>query len=130
MAVEPILAGARPIEAPQDVHQRRLAGPAGAHQGYQFTALDRERNAVEHRDVDFAQVIDLVDVFNPDQFHKNKPACRYTFVIALGSTSATATTAASSSAAKCWRKGILGFGELIFAHFRIHHFESLVHVQA
>ena len=69
LAVEPILARSRMVEAAEDVHQRGLAGARGAHQRHHLAAVDRERDAAQHRDVDFAQVIGLVDVFESDQFH-------------------------------------------------------------
>ena len=69
LAVEPELARGGPVEAAEDVHQRGLAGAGGAHQRHHLARLDRQRDAVEHRDVDFAQVIGLRDVFQPDEFH-------------------------------------------------------------
>ena len=64
-----IFARTGPVEAAQDVHQRGLAGAGGAHQRHHLAAIDRERDALEHRDVDLAQVIGLGDVFQPDEFH-------------------------------------------------------------
>ena len=69
LAVEPVLARAGPVEAAEDVHQRGLAGARGAHQRDHLAAGDGQRDALEHRDVDFAQVIGLGDVFEPNQFH-------------------------------------------------------------
>ncbi len=45
LAVEPELAGAGPVEAAQDVHQRGLARAGGPHQGHHFAPVDRERHA-------------------------------------------------------------------------------------
>ena len=67
LPVQPILAGGRVVQAAQDVHQRALAGAAGAHQGDQFAAGNSQRNALEHRHVHLAEVVRLVNVL---QFYK------------------------------------------------------------
>ena len=59
----------RPVEAAEDVHQRGLARAGGAHQRDHLAALDRQRDALEHRHVDLAEVVGLVDVFEADEFH-------------------------------------------------------------
>ena len=38
LAVEPEFAGTGPVEAAEDVHQRRLAGAGGPHQRHHFAA--------------------------------------------------------------------------------------------
>ena len=57
------------VQAAQDVHQGGLARARRAHQRHHLAVVDGERNAAKHRDFHFAQVIGLVDVFQPDQFH-------------------------------------------------------------
>ena len=58
------------IQATQDIHQCTLARTAGTHQGNHFALLDRHGNALEHRHINFADVIGLDDVFQFDQFHR------------------------------------------------------------
>ncbi len=70
LAVEPILARTRVVQAAEDVHQRGLAGAGCAHQGHHLAAGNRKRDAAQHRHVDFAQMIRLVDVFESNQFHR------------------------------------------------------------
>ena len=67
LAVEPEAARAWPVEAAQDVHERGLAGARGTHQGDHFAAVDRERDALQHRHVHFAEVVGLGDIFQVDQ---------------------------------------------------------------
>ena len=57
------------VQAAQDVHQRGLARARGAHQGHHLASTNGERDAPQHRDFHFAQVVRLADVFKPDQFH-------------------------------------------------------------
>ena len=57
------------VQAAQDVHQRGLAGTRGAHQRHHLASVNGKRDAPQHRDFHFAQVIRFVDVFKPDQFH-------------------------------------------------------------
>ena len=52
-----------PIEAANDIHERRLAGARRAHQRDHLALLDRKRHAAQHRHVDFAQVVRLVNIF-------------------------------------------------------------------
>ena len=61
-AVQPVFASGGMIEAAQDVHQGALAGTAGAHQCYQLSRRDAQRNAVEHWQVHLAQVVCLTNV--------------------------------------------------------------------
>ena len=67
LAVEPELAGTRPVEAAQDVHERGLAGTGGPHQGHHFAAGNGKGNAFEHGHVHFAEVVGLGDVFEPNK---------------------------------------------------------------
>ena len=54
LTVQPVAAGAGPVQTAQDVHQRGLAGAGSAHQGDHLAALNRKRHALEYRHVDFA----------------------------------------------------------------------------
>ena len=67
LAVEPELARTWPVEAAQDVHERRLAGARGPHQGHHFAAGNGQGNALEHGHVHFAKVVGLGDVFQADE---------------------------------------------------------------
>src|SRR5207248_6516997 len=76
LAVEPVASRGRPVQAAQDVHQRGLARAGDAHERHQLPALDGQGHPLEHRDVDLAQVVGLVDVLEPDQFHVLPPGVR------------------------------------------------------
>ena len=69
LAVEPVAAGTRPVEAAENVHERCLAGARHAHQRHHLAAGDAQGNAAENRDVNCAQMIRLRDVFQAKQFH-------------------------------------------------------------
>ena len=69
LAVEPILARGRMVQAAEDVHQGGLAGARSAHQRHHLASADGERDAAQHRDFHFAQVVRLVDVFKSNEFH-------------------------------------------------------------
>ena len=56
---EPIFAGSRTIQAPQDVHEGAFARTRCAHQGDQFSLGHVERHSLEHGDVDVAQSVIL-----------------------------------------------------------------------
>src|SRR5262249_50107823 len=58
-----------PVEAPEDVHEGRLARSGYSHERDDLAARDRERDPLEHRDVDLAQMVGLVEVLDPDQVH-------------------------------------------------------------
>src|SRR5438067_125456 len=59
-----------PIQAAEDVHQRAFPRSRSAHQGHHFAALDRERDPIQYRNIDFAQVISLTDIVEADEFHR------------------------------------------------------------
>jgi len=55
------------VETAEDVHQRALAGAAGAHQRDQLPSRDLKRNTFEHRQIDLTQVIGLADVLQSNE---------------------------------------------------------------
>ena len=55
-------AGRRDVEAPEDVHQRRLARARRADDRDELALVDRERHRPERRDLERAHRVDLVDV--------------------------------------------------------------------
>ena len=59
--VEEVATTRGPIKAAQQIHQRRFARAAGAHQGHKITALDLERNPAHRVDGDLAGIVDFVD---------------------------------------------------------------------
>ena len=69
LPIQPVFATRGPVQTAQDVHERALARPAGTHQRDHFAALHLQRNVLEHGNLQFAPVIGLLDVFEPDEFH-------------------------------------------------------------
>ena len=65
-AVEPVAARGRPVEAADDVHQRRLARAGRAHDGHELAARDRQADPLERGDLDLAHVVDLGQVVDLD----------------------------------------------------------------
>src|SRR5690606_16143223 len=47
-SLEQVLAGGGPVEAAEDVHQRRLARARGAHDGHELARVDLQVDAVQH----------------------------------------------------------------------------------
>ena len=66
-AAQPIAALRRPVEAADDVHERRLAGARRPDDGHELPAPDVEVDAVEGTDVEPARVVDAVDVGQRDE---------------------------------------------------------------
>jgi hypothetical protein len=66
-ARQPIGALRRPIEAAEDVHERRLARPGGAHDGDELAARDVERHAAQGLHLDVAEPVDLPQVAHFNQ---------------------------------------------------------------
>src|SRR5439155_10416685 len=98
------MAASRAIEASEDVHQRTLARARRAHQRDQLTALDLERHAFEHGQVELAQVIGLGDVLQADEVHgfvdQRRP--RNCGAKGLRACSLLAPAAAASPMMTCW----------------------------
>ena len=46
-AVEPVAAGGRGVEAAEQVHERRLAGAGGPHDGDELAGIDRHRDPAQ-----------------------------------------------------------------------------------
>ena len=69
VAVQPVLAGGRVVQAAEDVHQGALPRAADAHERDQLAAVNGERDPLQHRQVNLAEVIGLVDVLESEQFH-------------------------------------------------------------
>src|SRR5690606_9931034 len=56
----------RPIEAAEEIHQRRFAGAAGAHEGDEFALVDIERDTADGVNGNFPRFVDFVDVLDLD----------------------------------------------------------------
>ena len=69
-AIEQVASAARPIEAAEDVHERRLARARGPDHGDELTLLDVEGDAAQgaHRHV--ADLIRLDEIPDPEQRHQ------------------------------------------------------------
>ena len=65
-AFEEIAAAARPVEAAEDRHQRRLAGARGAHDGDELAGLDRQADVAQRMHVDVADMVGPRDVLELD----------------------------------------------------------------
>ena len=64
MAVYCYAAAVRLIQTADEVHQGRLAGAAGAHDGDELTRLDAEADAIEGVNGFIAEMIAFVEVFD------------------------------------------------------------------
>src|SRR5260370_14359761 len=62
LAVDQDVAGARDVQPPRQVQERRFARSAGSHDGDELPAADLEGHAVERDDVTAAPGVDLPDV--------------------------------------------------------------------
>ena len=62
LAVEDVAAARRPIEAPEDVHQRRLAGSGRAGDRDELAGLDVEVRAAQRAHGDLADVVGLDEI--------------------------------------------------------------------
>ena len=58
-ALQQVLAAGRAVQAAENVHQRGLAGPRGAHDRDELAAVDRQPHAAQCVHLGVAQVIDL-----------------------------------------------------------------------
>ena len=67
-AIENVRARGRPIEAAEDVHERRFSGPGGAHDGDELSLVDIEIDAGERVNLDLAHCVDLRQISNLDDF--------------------------------------------------------------
>ena len=61
-AIEHVTTGRRPIEATENIHERRFARAARAHQGNEFTALNLERNAAHRPHFHLAGAIRFMNI--------------------------------------------------------------------
>ena len=67
LAVEPVLALGRGVEAADQVHQRRLAGAGGAHDGDVLVVLDAEVDAAQGVNLLLrSHVVGAPEIFNND----------------------------------------------------------------
>src|SRR5262249_29558194 len=62
LSVEPVLPRCGTVETAEEVHERGLTRAGSAHERNHLTALDVERYALQHRHIDFAEVIGFVNV--------------------------------------------------------------------
>ncbi len=73
LAVEHVPPARRAIEAPEDVHQGRLARAGRSHDGRELTRGDREGHAAERVDLHVAHDVGLGDVLEADELHRPLP---------------------------------------------------------
>jgi hypothetical protein len=66
VAVEPVLALGRGVEAADEVHQRRLAGAGGAHDGDVLVVLDAQVDAAQGVDLLVAHLVGLPEIVGDD----------------------------------------------------------------
>ncbi len=66
LAIEPVSAARRRIEAADDVHERRLTGAGRAHNGEVVAPLHREVDAAERVDVIAPHTVPAIEIFKPD----------------------------------------------------------------
>ena len=66
VAVEEVLAGRRLVEAPDDVHERRLAGARRAGHRHELARLDVEVHAAQRVDLDLADDVGLDEILDRD----------------------------------------------------------------
>src|SRR5579864_1363855 len=64
--VEHVAPGGRHVQASDDVHERRLAGPAGAHDGDELAPLDVEVDPAQGVDLELSHAVGLGDLLEPD----------------------------------------------------------------
>ena len=76
LAVEDVLAGRRPIQTAQDVHQRRLAGAGRPGHGQELAGLHFERHAAQRADLDFADDVRLDEVSDRDDRRQSSALTR------------------------------------------------------
>src|SRR5207237_10256863 len=78
LAIEEVAAGGRPVEAAEDVEQRRLPRARGSHDGEELAGANRQADAAQRLD-DVGAVVELVglvEVLDVDQGRVNGPAAR------------------------------------------------------
>src|SRR5438105_1976035 len=69
LAVEPVAAGRRAIEAAEQVHEGGLAGARRAHDGHEFAGLDRHGDAAQRVHRVRAEMVVLAEVLGRDDRH-------------------------------------------------------------
>src|SRR5205807_10183527 len=63
-------AAGRPVNAGDEIQERRLAGSRWTHQRQEIAAADIDRYAVQNRNVELVAAVDFLDIFDSDQkFH-------------------------------------------------------------
>ncbi len=67
LAVEPELAGTRPVETAQNVHERGLARPGRPHQSYHLALGNGKGYTLQYGYVHFTKVVGFGDVLQADQ---------------------------------------------------------------
>ncbi len=69
LAVEEVVAARGAVEAPEDVHQRRLAGPRRSRDGDELAGLDVHVRAAQRADDHFADRVGLDQIANRNNRH-------------------------------------------------------------
>ena len=65
-AVEQVAARGGPVEAAERVHERGLAGAAGAHDGHKLALVQLQGDAADGVHLHLARIVDAVDVLKLD----------------------------------------------------------------
>ena len=65
-AAQEIASSRRPVEAPDDIHQGRLSGTGGPHDGQHLSSPNRKRDAAQRMDCDLTSVVNAVNLVEPD----------------------------------------------------------------
>ena len=65
--VQPVCAPGRPVEAPEQIHERGLPGAGCAHHRDELSSLDLEADAAQRLDLDVAEPVHLPDILADDQ---------------------------------------------------------------
>src|SRR5437879_12162638 len=61
------MAASRPVQTPQDIHQRRLSRPRRPHHRHELAGEDLERDPPQGVHLDFTQVVDLVHALETNE---------------------------------------------------------------
>ena len=75
LSVQPIRTAGGRVETADEVHQRRLAGAGGPHDGDELAALDVDRDTLQRVDRFVAHSIGLPDFVGVDKQHRSQSPC-------------------------------------------------------
>src|SRR5262249_5078887 len=67
-----VRAACGPVETADDVHERRLAGPRGTHDGDELARVDVHRHSAQCLDLDVTELVDLAQVARVNQGERHE----------------------------------------------------------